>query len=173
MATKKTKKDTVGLSAPWYIFAGTLTALFAPDEEITVVTPKDGDKEGVFTITIESSNSSKLAAIKKIVGEGREFGNITVVIEYSDKSADAITAKDIEAAFANNEYFVKLVEGETPYGFFEFPIVAKEVVQFYTDNLTDGYGNSNITVADALNNVLDPEKCIKGIVITTANGTEE
>ena len=164
MATKKKTNSKVGLSAPWYIFADTIATIFAKDPTVSVAIPKT--EEGcIFEIVISSADTAKLAAIKKIIGESREFGNITVKITYYDEEGE-VTPKDYEIAFGDTGYFDKIVKSEPPFEM-SYVVMAKEILQIYSDNTRDYYGNRNLVVADAVDEVTDESSRLASIGVCT------
>ena len=165
-AKKTIKKTSAGLSAPWWVFAGTLEAIFANDETVKITTPKGEDEEGIFEIEISSCDAVKLAAITKVIGESRQFGNITVSIVYNLKETN-ITADDIVAAFGDTGYFDKVIESQLPVGSMAYVVMFKDIIQVYADNTRDYYGNINTVVADAITEVLDHDKLSANVAICT------
>lgn len=170
-ATKKSASSNakVGLGAPWVRYGKLIINLFTKDPSIKVITDRKEDG-GVYNIYIKSNECTKLAAIKKIIGEEVELGNVTIAINYEDTSKHA-TIEDYAEAFKDTGYLVACESMETPMGNFDCPIFAKEIIQFFNDDTIDMYGNENIVVADAVREVTKDKDY--GILITTANGTEE
>lgn len=169
--TPKEKKTTkkVGLSAPWTHYGNLIINLFKKDDDVKITTDVE-EKDGIYNIYISSDNVSKLAAMEKVLGEEKVFGNITVKINYEDTSS-ACTLDDFVAAFKDTEYLICYEHIETEIGSFDCPVVAKEIIQFFNDDITDGYGNENITVADAISEVFYNKPA--NMLITTANGSED
>ena len=164
---------TVGLAAPWTFIGNLIKNVFANDESVTVTTDRK-ESCGIYNIYIACDDAVKLAAIKKLVGEERVYGNITVKINYTepDVSATEITADDVIIALRDTGYFVKNVHLDTKMGKFDCPIVAKEIIQFYNDERNEYYGNINLTVADALLQMIQDDVIPENMFISTANGTE-
>ena len=168
MATTKTtkKKAAVGLSSPWYIFAGTIQQIFEKDNSVEVVIPKSGDCEGVFEIFISSDDAVKLAAIKKLIGDSREFGNIKVVITYELEDS-ALTANDMVTAFKDTGYFDKIVTAALPVSEMTYVVMKKDVLQVYGDNTMDYYGNINTVVAQAIDDIIQDSVKTPAVAICT------
>ena len=170
MATSKkgTKKtNSSGISAPWYIFADKLVKLFENDESVNIAIPKKCEESDVFEIVISSDNAIKLAAIKKLIGESREYGNVKVAITYETEDAP-MTAVDVATAFADTGYFEKIVSAVTPSGSeMDYIIMSKDVLQFYADNTRDYYGNINIVVATAIEEVIQDSVKVANVAICT------
>ena len=169
MATKATAKKTktnATLSAPWYVFADTLSAIFENDESINIAIPKCGDDEGIFEIVITSDNAIKMAAIKKLIGESREYGNIKVVITYIVEDAP-MTKEDVVAAFGDTGYFDKVVSAALPVGEMSYVVMKKDVLQVYADNTRDYYGNMNTVVATAIEEIIQDSVKTADVAICT------
>ena len=170
MATKK--KTAVNLEAPWYRFGKILGKLFEKDSEVSITA--DEEKDGIYNIYISSDNAAKLACMKKLFGEERVMGNITVKLNYKDTSKNIINGEDFKVAFADTEMLVVVEEAMTPIGQeFTYPIMVKDIIQFYDDDITDIYGNANLTVRDAVLEVLDTDRKPANLCVSTSNGTEE
>ena len=165
----KKKGSKVGLSAPWTRYAKLIYNLFEKDPSIEV-TRDNEESSGIFNIYIKSPEATKLAAIKKILGESIEMGNITIQINYEDTSENA-TLEDYREAFKDTGYLVACESLETPIGNYDCPIFAKEIIQFFNDDTSDIYGNCNIIVADAVKEVSTSKA--PNLLISTSNGTEE
>ena len=153
MATKKKASNGVQLSPPWYILRNKIFYLLDPDEEL-MVSELIEDKKGSYIIKITSENGEKLEALKKVLKESFEFGNVTVKVEFEHVRDDEITIEDYETAFAGNANFVEAVE--TGKGLFQglrYIVFAKEILQFFDDDLSDLYANFNGIVADVAKEV--------------------
>ena len=112
--------------------------------------------------------------MKKLFGEERVMGNITVKLNYKDTSKNIINGEDFKVAFADTEMLVVVEDAMTPIGQeFTYPIMVKDIIQFYDDDITDIYGNANLTVRDAVLEVLDTDRKPANLCVSTSNGTEE
>lgn len=168
-ATTKKAAGKVGLSAPWTCYGKLIYNLFEKDKSIEIT--KDNEESGgIYNIYIKSAEATKLAAIKKILGEEVPMGNITIVLNYEDTS-DSATLEDYKEAFKDTGYLVACESIETAIGNYDCPIFAKEIIQFFNDDTSDIYGNKNIIVADAVKEVAQNKA--PNLLISTANGTEE
>lgn len=143
------------LSPPWNTIKSMFTAMFAGDDEIIV---KDMiKKDDTYLLIIETPSATKADALVKVLKNKYDFGNVTLKIEYD------VTNKGgkVESYNQNDTYDVYLealastpavVDIKRVENFVgdEFVVVefAKEVVQFYNDDLTDFYGNWNGTYVD-------------------------
>ena len=166
------EQNIVGLQAPWITVLGKLQAMFEGDAEVEVKCP---DMEAnPFVINIDTINSTKCEALKKVLKTHYEFGNITVdifvrVIDDGSETEEP-TIEDFAEAFAGNPVFVTTATIENPMGQeFDHVIFAKEVIQFYNDDISDIYGNFNGTVEQVACDILN-----RGDVnFSTSNGSED
>lgn len=158
-------KRNISIEAPWWRFYKLLQNLFINDESVTFL---NNETKGVFEITVSSSDVCKLAAIKKVVGTERTFGNVKVAITYIEEEAP-LTLEEFAAAFKDTGYLVDTKTATTPAGDpIFFPIMKKDVIQFYDDDISDYYGNFNATVAAATVEIMDPKNITPNFLISTA-----
>lgn len=144
------------LSPPWNTIRNMLVALFIDDDEITVK-PIHDNGDGTYSITLESPNATKVCALSRILRGEFIFGNVTLKIKYAvtngSKVAEDYNKNDLYdivlEALASTPAVVDIKRVENFVGD-EFIVVefAKEVVQFYNDDLKDFYGNWNGTFVD-------------------------
>ena len=161
----KVVKQNISIEAPWWRFYKLLENLFAKDESIEL--SNNDETKGIFEIIISSANTCKLAAIKKVVGTEREFGNVKVAIEYNEEESP-LTLDEFATAFKDTGYLVDTKTATTPAGDpLYFPIMKKDVIQFYDDNIADYYGNLNATVAAATIEILDKKNLTPNFLIST------
>ena len=125
------------LSPPWNIYFSKVKVLFEQDPDIKGI---NFDQESKV-ITLVVSNPEKAGAIEQLLPATKEFGNVTVTIKVEVFVEDAEESKSdiLSKAFCGNPIF-KGIEKNQTLGC-AFCIFKKEVVQFYTDDLTtpDGY----------------------------------
>lgn len=170
MATKKKMSDQVGIEAPWWRIYKEISNLFAPDKEIEISKMDESDPS-VCKFTISSKNAAKIAALEKIVKNHFVIGNVTLDISFEYiKDGGNITADDFEAAFeGNSNYVTSKVISKGPFQDITYVIFAKEIIQFFDDDLTDIYGNFNGTVEEVASDICNKSSNIN---FSTANGTE-
>ena len=164
---KVVDETKVGLESPWCRFYKILYNLFEKDDSVEI-TMEEGSP---VKINIGCSNACKLEAIKKVVGSSRSFGNVKVDIIYllADSDDEPIALEEFVEAFKDTGYLVDAKTAETPTGDkVSFPIMAKDVIQFYDDNISDYYGNATIVVADAVKEILDVKNFTPFFNISTA-----
>lgn len=159
------KKTSLKIEAPWYRFYKILVSLFANDASINIKC-SDVSNE-IFAINFTSVDTRKLAAIRKVIGEERQMGNTRVLITYSDE-ASPLSLDEFVAAFKDTGYLVDAKTAETPTGDpIFFPIMKKDIIQFYNDNLNDYYGNLSLTVTDAVKEVMDADNVPANFFVST------
>lgn len=144
------------LSPPWNTVWSMLVVLFKGDDEITVKAIQHDDS-GVYTITLESPNATKVCALSRLLKGAYSFGNVTLKIKYAvtnnGKVAEDYDKNDLYdvaiEAFVSTPAVVDIKHCQDLTGS-KFVVIefAKEVVQFYNDELFDFYGNWNGTYID-------------------------
>ena len=164
----------VKLEAAWWQIYKELKIFIGDDPEVEI-SDMDESAEPAYRFTISSQNEAKITALSRVLINHYDMGNITLDIDFehirNDEDATReITKYDIEAAFQGNPHYVSTQV--TTKGMFAdlcYVIFAKEIIQFFNDDLSDLYGNENIIVAD-----LARERCNLGqnMYFCTANGSE-
>jgi len=157
----------IGIEAPWHNYHKKVYNLFNGDPEVTVDNILTKNDDGTFEFTISSKNGDKLNAIENLLGYGKVFGNVRVLIKYGYENVEGKDWANIyKTAFTGNPLFSGVVECGMPLmGTNTYAIFKKDIVTFYDDNLSDYHGNSHYIVADLVKDVVaDP-----GIFICTSN----
>ena len=134
------------LSPPWVTYANEIIKLFGEDPDIKI-DYNSGDE----SLKLFVENDKKAALLLKILPYAKTFGNVTLGIEvipankkrFDYNFGDDITVKEaFDILFEKNPIYKFSYEVN---GIFSNTIVyvvfAKEVVQFFNDNLHDIYGN--------------------------------
>jgi len=153
------EEKTVNLSPPWYGYHRKVKALFERDTEVQVKDLSKSD-DGQYNYMILVYNKEKAEAIKSILPQTVQIGNITVNVTIlgPDENATSDSEKSIldiyNAAFSGNPIFEKTLNRQ--YGCFSknFCIFKKEVIQFWNDNLADYCGNYNGLASDIAEEIL-------------------
>ena len=125
--------------SPWMVFYREVDAMFKKDPEVQVVYDEDAQVIKLFV-----DNTDKADALAQILPDEKEFGNVTlkiVVIPANNllqSSPDDLLRR---ALWRNNAVWSVESTKDIP-GFpcLTYVIFAKEVVQYFTDNLGDYYG---------------------------------
>lgn len=149
---KKPAREEVSttLSPPWIIYANKVEAIFTLDKTTEV---SFNEKEMNLTLKVKGTN--KADAIEKLLGDKKEFGNVTVDIEVikipeNDSITDGKTL--VEQAFLNNPAFVEIVKTTEPE--YTYAGFAYSIAQVYADDLSNPYGDLMITWADLADEIL-------------------
>ena len=166
------ESTNVGLSSPWETFGKKLRVFFEHDDEINV-TPIDTTDDN-YTIAIQSANSLKLYALSKLIAPEYSFGNVVLKVEFEtivDPEKDFANLI-YSTAFAGNDYFRYMIKdkdevsGETR----NYAIFAKDVIQFFNDDLSDYYRNFNGLVQDVARTLFTNQSAEVGdVYYTTEN----
>ena len=131
------------ISPPWITYVNKLQAIFDEDPQIAFNTDLGN---GTYEVTLATNNPEKAAALRWLLPEKKEFGNITLNIDIdpSDKVINKAfgSAKELfETAFYKNPVLATVI---TPEGYnwvpFTYVVFKNCVVQFFNDNLNDPHG---------------------------------
>lgn len=153
ISKKKVTKEQVKLSAPWETIQHMVAALLAPDTEVEVTELSETSK-GVYSFDVISKNGKKIAALEKVIKNTFNVGNVTVNVNFiHEREEDEVTAQDFLDAFEGNSNFVTVADASKGLFNISYVIFAKEILQFFNDDLSDINGNMSIIVADAAKNV--------------------
>lgn len=152
------KSVMMKLQPPWYTYHKKVQALFKEDDKVNVRELADlGD--GNYSFIILVSDKAKAEAIKAIIKDKIEMGNITVTVTVLGPDENGIN--DIEAdistyetAFSGNSIFSKVVSASIMGLDLSYCIFSYEIVQFWNDDLSDYYGNFNGLAEDIAREVL-------------------
>ena len=142
---------TMKISPPWALFYRKVNAMFAGDKEVHVIYDEDN-----YDLKLYVENEYKAAALQEMLPETVSFGNVTLTISVfppnntttEGKLEGCLTDEIIEVAFDGNEAFsacrvVELFGRDLVYVLFK-----KEVVQYFSDNLSDYYGMTSTLYQD-------------------------
>ena len=133
------EEKNVKMAPPWVQYANAVNAMFGKDKEVEVVYNND-DK----TLKLLVENPVKADALQQLLPVQKEFGNVVLKITVIPANKEMTKAQLYQAAFSNNPALRDVVPVE---GVFTNPILyvifAKEVVQYYNDDLSDAHGNRN------------------------------
>lgn len=148
-------ENLVGLSSPWEIYKKRVYNVFAQDPDVNVVEDDPDTKDGVFSFSIESGNSEKLEAIKKVLKNDIPIGNITIHINFNDLSTgDVPTADDFAKAFNGNPLFDQIVSEDLPDGrTTDYAVFNREIVDYFNDDLSDYCRNGHAIAADIVREI--------------------
>lgn len=147
------------LSPPWYLLQAQMKAVLQGDDCVKVGNLTGKGREMKIPVTV--CDYKKALALAGFIAKPHEFGsNILVTIEVTAGSTPVPTQaprSDKEAfsmlseALDGSRYFVKAgyVHDQT---FVEF---SPTVIQYFSDDISDWYGMTNLTTAEAFKQVFD------------------
>ena len=123
-------------SPPWVSWVSALRALFSADPQVWIKYDNERD------VKLFVSSAPKAEALRQLLPETVEFGNVTLNVGVVPANVQATKADLFQQAFAGNE----IVKGFIPVeNVFTNPVVymvfKREVVQFWDDDLGDPHGN--------------------------------
>ena len=143
----------VGLTTPWVRFYRELDAMFKYDQEVNVVyDATDVD------IKIYVNNAKKADALSQLIPVTKEFGNVTVNITVipANGLGDIKSENLFADAFENNPALSYIRTFEGMFSFNATYVVFKnEVVQYFTDDLSDINGLESTLFEDIADDVFD------------------
>lgn len=125
---------TLRLSSPWIEYYKELKELFGRDPEISITFDETN-----YIIALHVDNTDKAEALQKLLPATVEFGNVTLNINVVpiNHNSDDIT-RVYELAFKDNPVFdYTKVAGLPAGGAIKYAVFAKEVVQYYCDDISD------------------------------------
>lgn len=133
-------KNALKFSEPWEIYHKKLVELFGKDPEIDIEYVVDTKAPKVV---LKVCNSKKVRALREILPDRCEFGNVTLYIDVVVTNSEFENIAELyTAAFDGNPVFsyVTTVEGigDVPINYIIF---VKDPAQFYADDIgtPDGY----------------------------------
>ena len=138
------------LSSPWEIWYKKLNEFFKYDKEITILFDRDN-----YVIKLFVANGEKWAAIRQLLPEHIQMGNIDLKIEVVPpnrlEGANNEIGNVYEAAFKNNPVlsYVKKVDnvGIFPLGI-TYVVLEKKVDQFFSDDISSINGYTSTLYQD-------------------------
>lgn len=168
------KKVRVGLAPPWSSYCSMLKELFKGDPDVTVVeditTTIDNTEGANKEVKLLVRGGKKADALSRVLPDHKDFGNvclkITVVPENDDEKVSRVEL--FKRAFDGNSNVSSIVDVELPFGGTLHYVVFKgEVVQYYDDNLSDAYGNTNTLYEDVAREIFGDDTAKDGIYFCT------
>lgn len=145
------------LSPPWSIFYDEINAMFKEDPEVKVVMD-----EYNYNIYVFVNNPRKSAAIAKILKRERKFGRITldVIVPPPDDMAEEFDSnlEIYQAAFENNPRLSYIKEQTTIFDTSFYVVFRNEVIQYFSDNISDINGFKSTLAEDIARDIFVGEK---------------
>ena len=158
---EEVKETAVYLSAPWVTYFKMVYNVLGGDPEINMPVEITLEKDGVYSFYIESSNSTKIIALSKVLRNTIQMGNITINVDFrcTDNTVaikpetDEVTVQDYDDAFVGNKFFVKTESIKSPMGVFEYAIFSRDIITFFNDDISDYHCNAHYIVADIIKEI--------------------
>lgn len=133
--------------SPWMVFYREIDAMFKRDPEVQVVYDEDAQVIKLFV-----DNTSKADALSQILPGEKEFGNVTlqIIVIPSNNLLQSSPDDLFRRAFLYNDavWGVETTKDIPGFPCLTYVIFAKEVVQYFTDNLGDYYGITSTLYQD-------------------------
>ena len=128
----------VKISPPWITYYRELVELFKKDKEIFIEFDEDKNVIDVTTTKYEKS-----LALKKVLPEEKEFGNVKLKINviYNEPKMTEINA--YQELSKNNPAFKFTYVFPIDTSYIAYAMFAKEVVQYWNDDMSDPHGITN------------------------------
>lgn len=162
--------------SPWVKYYREVDAMFKSDPDVHVVYDEDEN-----LLKIHVNVPSKAEAIEKLMPMEKTFGDVTLKISVipcnkTDRKIFNCSEDDpryysklFSWAFGGNQAFCDVVPIEGVFGFYAaYVIFAKDVVQYYSDNIGDYFG---LTSTLYQNIALDIFRELPGVFYCTDNGS--
>lgn len=134
---KMENEKQVKMAPPWVQYANAVQALFEKDPEVKIIYDNDN-----LTLSLMVDNPVKADALQQLMPNEQRYGNVVLTIKVVPANLKMSKAQIYNAAFSGNPAFVTTVPIE---GVFTNPLLyvvfAKEVVQYFNDDLGDLHGN--------------------------------
>ena len=132
--------------SPWYELYNEVTAMFKEDKDIKIIFDDSEEKR----IKLYVADDNKAAALEKLLKHEYKFGNVVAHVDVVPANAHpyGIIVDDImesaelyEYAFKDNPVLqtIGVVRGVLGMDIV-YVVFAKEVVQYFNDDLSDAYG---------------------------------
>ena len=135
------------LSPPWNTRYSQIAALFKYDPEVHVIFDEDN-----YEVKLYVDDDDKASALATLLPDEYDFGNVTLKVQVVPANGEEVTLINdgtsldelFETAFCGNGAFAfaKTVSGVMLLDGITYVVFNKQVVQYYTDNLSDYFGNN-------------------------------
>lgn len=150
--------ERVNLLSPWARYANKLRAMFGHDPDIEI-----GFNNDDATVTVYVSNQLKAEALARLLPVTKTFGNVEMKIIVIPENKDEDYKSLLLTALAGNPVLHSIIGGRTEFDM-QYAVFAKEVVQYYDDNLGDPNGLTSTLYQDLAKDLFEN---VKGIYFTT------
>ena len=132
-------ENKLKIAPPWIQYVNALNAMFEKDPAVKIVY----DNESV-SVSLYVTGEAKANALAGLLPSKKEFGNVTLTISVVPANEES-TIKLFRDAFYGNEAVNEIWTTQEAFGSnpLTYVIFAKEVVQYFNDNLGDANGNKS------------------------------
>ena len=128
--------ENLKITSPWIHFVNELQVLFERDSDVRI---EYSDEERTVKLYVE--NAVKADALSRLMPTEKTFGNFTLKITVIPANEKETTAQLFCNAFHGNGAFSRMISVPAPGGgTFDYMCFAREVAQYYDDNLADPNG---------------------------------
>ena len=153
-------EDNMGLSSPWVTYFRKIEALFGEDPEITIQYTTSPAELKMYV-----TNPTKAEAISQLLPNEVIFGGMKATILIIPANVGTRKVDLFRQAFEGNPAFKYIQSVEEAYtNPIHYCVFAKEVVQFWDDNLGDIHGNTSTLYQDIADDLFDNTE---GVVFCT------
>lgn len=156
------------LSPPWDIFYKEVDAFFKEDGDVKVIFDEDE-----FTIKLYVDDATKAAALTELLPTEKDFGNVVLkisVIPANEGGRPALGMPPYTAFYGNpivDE--IKIIRDLFGYDLV-YVMFVKEVVQYFTDNISDYNGFCSTLYENIARNIFEGKE---GVFYCTSAEDEE
>lgn len=152
--------ESMKKSSPWVSYVHKLEALFGQDPEISMTY---SDESRVMTMFV--GNPKKAEALQRLIPSEVVFGNVTLTINIIPCNEEYRSDVLFKMAFDGNPVFKDAVVITQMYSNpMTYVVFAKEVAQYWDDNLGDPHGNVSTLYQNIADDLL---KHIDGVMYCT------
>lgn len=149
--------DKAKMSPPWDTYVKKIKALFEEDEEIRI---EYNENNNVLNLYVD--NTDKAEALNKLLPDKVVFGAVELKIVVIPANKKELSVSDLfKEAFKNNPKVENIVTVE---GAFDNPMTyiafEKKVIQYYSDNIGDLYGNTSTLLENIAREVFENKEGI-------------
>lgn len=144
----------VKLSPPWVVYYHEIDALFKNDEDIEL-----NFDETTTTINIKVKGSAKADALEQLLPHEVTFGSVILYIKVTPSNTKLSRAALIRDAFTGNKAFSYMETfPDVMSNPITFAVFKKEVVQYFTDDLSDIYGIRSTLYQDIAKEIIGEDE---------------
>ncbi len=145
----------VNISPPWVIFYKEVVNMFKFDPHVHVVFDND---QRLLKLYVDTPR--KAAALFKYMPKFKKYGNVIMHIEIIPADSGEFELDDVSIAdlFEGNTAlsFIKKIEGIFR-DCMTYVVFVNKVVQYFSDNLCDAYGNTSTLYEDIARDIFEVE----------------